>query len=1029
MMHEPPTDRSAQVISIWRGRAPTESLPHSKPNGVNSFREFVEAVRAKSDIAAVIGADVDLKPCGSVLKGLSPFNSERTPSFVVYADSQRFVDFSGGTQRAGDVFDYVMECCSLSFKDAVYRLAEQFGVPRPYQDAATAKRELDELHERRDVERALALAADYYHRALSAERRERWYTKHYGFTDETIDKLQLGWADGGLFTHLIGEVGLSREQALKSGLFIQVGGRVHDFFRNRLVFPYWRGGRVVYFIARRTDETSSDAWEEAKYKKLLTHSDKHSYVSKTVRNEYFYNEDAARNARVLLITEGVTDCISAMQADVKCISPVTTRFSKRDEPKLRELVGTSGQVVICNDAEDSGAGEAGAIATAKVLLNDGCDVRIATLSRAAGVSKIDVNELVRDQGSAALERVVNAAKPFAEFLLDQIPYHVNGADLDRALEPVFEAMTKVSDIEREGLTALIVKRHQIGRRVIARRIKEIAAHERANARAESTFPDIRCNGRQTREIVLEVLSELIPLNLQRVERAQLSEHPLPLFRTAAGLSMLRAEDGRAPRLELCTEAGMYGVLARSMDWHKVNADGQARICPPPTDVVRDVLHARPEGIPALEGVITTPFFDASATLVQKPGYHESARAWLHLDPSLRLREVALCPSQDEVRAALELFFEELLFDFPFASQADRAHVLAFMLLPFIRLMIAGGTPLFLIEAAAIAAGKTLLVQLANHLAAGRAGGMAILPPDEEEVQKTLTSELLQASPYIAFDNIRERKIVDSVALATVLTSDEWRARLLGRNEVITLPNRATWVITGNNVQLSPELTRRSVRIRLNPNVDRAWRRTGFKHDPIKAWASDNRAELVHAALTLVQAWVAAGKPAGTARLGSFESWAAVTGGILDVIGVKGFLDNADELYADADRETEAWRVFTQVWWSLFETSDVQVAMLNDICEQRGLLEEERKDASSHSSTHSQVTRLGRALQSKRDQVFGELRIRVSRDDRRGRRYSLERVTADSPRDSEVPNAGLVAAEVPPLQVPERTQEVDPWAEV
>ena len=98
-------------------------------------------------------------------------------------------------------------------------------------------------------------------------------------------------------------------------------GRVTDFFQQRLVFPYWRRGRVVYFIARQTELTPEAPWEQAKYKKLLTRSGKHPYVSALVQNDTFYNEDAATRGRVrqLLVTEGVTDCISAMQAGVPAV--------------------------------------------------------------------------------------------------------------------------------------------------------------------------------------------------------------------------------------------------------------------------------------------------------------------------------------------------------------------------------------------------------------------------------------------------------------------------------------------------------------------------------------------------------------------------------------------------------------------------------------------------------------------------------------------------------------------------------------
>ena len=88
-------------------------------------------------------------------------------------------------------------------------------------------------------------------------------------------------------------------------------------------------------------------------------SDRHDYVSPTVGNDYLYNEDAARGAEELLITEGVTDCISAHQAGVACISPVTTRFRKQDVPRLVQLTRHAKRIVVCNDAEANGAGEAG----------------------------------------------------------------------------------------------------------------------------------------------------------------------------------------------------------------------------------------------------------------------------------------------------------------------------------------------------------------------------------------------------------------------------------------------------------------------------------------------------------------------------------------------------------------------------------------------------------------------------------------------------------------------------------------------
>jgi DNA primase len=133
-------------------------------------------------------------------------------------------------------------------------------------------------------------------------------------------------------------------------------------------------------------------------------------VSRLVVNETFYNEDAAHGASELVITEGVTDCISEMQAGVACISPVTVRFRTKDHGKLVSLTARAARVVVCNDSEESGAGEAGAIETGLALHAAGRHVRIAVIPRPEGVAKIDVNELVAKDGPEALKQVIAAAR-------------------------------------------------------------------------------------------------------------------------------------------------------------------------------------------------------------------------------------------------------------------------------------------------------------------------------------------------------------------------------------------------------------------------------------------------------------------------------------------------------------------------------------------------------------------------------------------------------------------------------------------
>jgi hypothetical protein len=114
-------------------------------------------------------------------------------------------------------------------------------------------------------------------------------------------------------------------------------------------------------------------------------------------------------------------------------------------------------------------------------------------------------------------------------------------------------------------------------------------------------------------------------------------------------------------------------------------------------------------------------------------------------------------------------------------------------------------------------------------------------------------------------------------VASAITASVWEDRLLSTSSMIRVPVRCAWVATGNNPALSHEMTRRTIRIRLDARVERPWLRAGFKHEPLGEWMREHRAALVHAALTLIQAWIAAGRPEGPSSMGMFERWARVMG--------------------------------------------------------------------------------------------------------------------------------------------------------
>ncbi|MBI3843545.1 MAG: hypothetical protein HY292_02790 [Planctomycetes bacterium] len=221
----------------------------------------------------------------------------------------------------------------------------------------------------------------------------------------------------------------------------------------------------------------------------------------------------------------------------------------------------------------------------------------------------------------------------------------------------------------------------------------------------------------------------------------------------------------------------------------------------------------------------------------------------------------------------------------------------------------------------------------------------------------------------------QRRTVDSEALASVLTCEYWTDRLLGASENVCVRNRATWLLTANNPSFSLEIARRSIRCRIDAKTDQPWKRTKFKHPDFKDWVRAHRTELVHAVLVIVQAWIAAGRPPGTASLGSFESWASVIGGVLEHAGIPGFLGNLDELYEQADVESQEWRAFTIAWWDRYGNIRVGAADLLRLA----VVGEHLSDVLGEKKERAQVIALGKALAARRDCQFGDLRIHVEKN--------------------------------------------------
>lgn len=429
--------------------------------------------------------------------------------------------------------------------------------------------------------------------------------------------------------------------------------------------------------------------------------------------------------------------------------------------------------------------------------------------------------------------------------------------------------------------------------------------------------EVECNNRHLRYITRDVVHALAAANT-----------PPIVFVRGGALTRVRNDERGRPIVEAMGTDVLRYRIARVADTIRVNKDGERKPVPPPLDAVRDIAAAGDwPAFPPLEAVVEIPTLRPDGSIHHQPGYDPATRL-LHVPArGLQVPDIPDRPDGDDVERAVKLI-DEALCDFPFDTASDRANAIAAMLTPIVRPAIDGQVPLALVDAPEPGTGKGLFVNLVSVIATGRPAAMRPLAAHDDEVRKMITSTLAEGPTIVALDNIEDA--IRSPSLALVLTSDEWADRLLGRSETVKLPNRATWMATGNNLQVGGDLARRCYRIRLDARQARPYSRpaSSFRHPDLLDWAQHHRGELIAALLTLARHWYTQGQPdVDVPPLGGFTPWARLTGSVLHHAGITGFLDNLSQFHAEADRDADEWDAFLSAWREIFGPKIVTVGEL------------------------------------------------------------------------------------------------------
>jgi DNA primase len=375
---------------------------------------FIDEVRSAADIVAVISDYVSLRKAGTSYKGLCPFHGEKTPSFTVNRDRGFFHCFGCGV--GGDVFKFIELKESVGFQDAVRQLAQRFGIPVPELEASDGAR--DEAAQRESLLKVHELATVYFREQLeaaSAARIRDYLRQKRGLSDDTITRLQLGYAPPGrdaLRQRLL-KAGFSPDVLVASGLVSRRDdGNEVDRFRNRLMVPIARDtGSVIAFGGR--------ALEADQVPKYLNSPETAIYSKGRTLYGLNLTKGDIRKRGFTIIVEGYFDYAQVFQAGgLPVVATCGTALTPAQAQQLRRFAP---KAVLCYDPDN--AGQNAAERSSELLVGEGFDVNVVRLPGGD-----DPDTFIQKQGREGFVAQLKSSRPYLEFLLDRA---AAGLDLSR----------------------------------------------------------------------------------------------------------------------------------------------------------------------------------------------------------------------------------------------------------------------------------------------------------------------------------------------------------------------------------------------------------------------------------------------------------------------------------------------------------------------------------------------------------------------------------------------------------------------
>ncbi|QYJ14737.1 DNA primase [Rubrobacter xylanophilus DSM 9941] len=391
-------------------------------------RQSIEELREAVDIVEVASEFTALRRQGTRFVGLCPYpdHQEKTPSFSISPDKGFYYCF--GCSRGGDAIKLVEDLKSLPFAEAVAHLAERYNIELRFEGTASPEK----TNRRREIHKALAAAAVYYHKVLMRSKSHeaedaRRYLSGRGINVSTIEEFRLGFApSGGGFVGASGRLGLGRRVLEAAGLLSR-GGR--ERFSGRITFPISdRRGRIAGFGARVLGEGVP---------KYLNSPETEVFDKRNLLYGFPQVMEAMRRERAALVVEGYTDVLMLYQSGVK--NAVATLGTSITASHLRLLSGYADEIYILFDPDAAGekAVERAVAAASELRL----ELKVLRLPE-------DPADWLRGHTGEEFLGLLSRAEPALNYVLRRKAERVRSADTAeraRALEEIRALLQRMED--------------------------------------------------------------------------------------------------------------------------------------------------------------------------------------------------------------------------------------------------------------------------------------------------------------------------------------------------------------------------------------------------------------------------------------------------------------------------------------------------------------------------------------------------------------------------------------------------------